>query len=852
MKRIGLISFFCLALALYFFSMAKPQNKNIMALLGSNRWDELTDASLSLSESMGLTDHAPAKFGDVFDEETIAIDINYANEDLFLDGHGAGRELPYLGHILELQTLIPLDYFPNTKEKGMLRVFEVDGGKRFICVFSDGSHKTIVGYSPAGKVIDILETDFQAISQHENHLLLLVDGALYLYEITARNISLVSSFATETISKFLQEKSLKSLDSDALHFSDIQFEWRDGQLTVWGFNCSTTAFMPDFLHLKFNYSNAKKPPHVLATFGRPTQADRLPVSHSRFRVLRVGDGFWTPRLHDAQFDLFDRDGRLLKTARLGPIAGEIGTGGPLTSKRVKDLALQHPDPDSFIDEYSRLNPIIAIDRVAPFILATRLNRFNPRYPWVYTLVNANGDILAEDFCLPDIVPLGSGSRQCLSLTRFSGGPENLPQWLLDSDKLDFEKIKNHPSWWLLGFEAKTRVGYNARTIDPAVKTKSGPGNRAQNREISSGLKKRLLQARQLRNLLKFDGFIKLRTPDRFGMRQVSKAIMMDGSYIVLDERGKQVLQFDETGQFIRAISRQGEGPGEYQNPHGLNRAYADHFVIGDRASLLLFNADGGFVRKIEHDKAPGLTLGGNRVIWEEETRLYLSDPFLPRPGEKQHAAITIGADGRFVIGSFGERFHNFEKKFALSWGQFDYPIFEKIGARIWVGSPYKATLAMYDLDGALLGEINKSRYPNGISHDDFEKLSPRTKIARFKKEVYFRKTLNHALHALGPIVIRTMLKPEAGHNTLVYDVYNHDGDILAKALNGGPSILEILDSSGDSLIGKIPALERTILEEENLKRFLYKPEWEALIHTGLLEQGDNEDSYFLWSAHLMR
>ncbi len=371
--------------------------------------------------------------------------------------------------------------------------------------------------------------------------------------------------------------------------------------------------------------------------------------------------------------------------------------------------------------------------------------------------------------------------------------------------------------------------------------------KAGDQSISPQLKERLLKAREFRNLLKFDGFVRLRTPDEFAISWLKDAIFIDDHYIVLDDKGEQLLQFDKDGNFVQPISRQGEGPGEFQRPQVLARAYPHHFVLGDSHGLLLFQSDGTLVRQILGYKDINIRLGWNNIIWDKPDRFYLTDPFRWGHSGKQHGLVLLRPDKKFEIKGFGERFLLYEKKFGPGYSHLSYQAFAKIGDRIWVGSPYKATLVIYDLEGNPIEELKNSYHPNGVNHADIEKWDPQKEMHLFFQNIYNQKKANHSLHQLGPVAIRTLFQAKPGY---LYDFYDLDGNLLAKSLKSGSSGIKILDTHGKNLVGRVLSFAFADMTEEYLKRSLSKPEMAALFETGLIEGDEEVDDRFLWLAHL--
>jgi hypothetical protein len=67
---------------------------------------------------------------------------------------------------------------------------------------------------------------------------------------------------------------------------------------------------------------------------------------------------------------------------------------------------------------------------------------------------------------------------------------------------------------------------------------------------------------------------------------------------VTDSGNRRVQMFDKTGSFVRTIGRQGQGPGEYMFPGGLNFDAEGNIWIDSGRQMVVFSKDGLFVRNV--------------------------------------------------------------------------------------------------------------------------------------------------------------------------------------------------------------------------------------------------------------
>lgn len=75
---------------------------------------------------------------------------------------------------------------------------------------------------------------------------------------------------------------------------------------------------------------------------------------------------------------------------------------------------------------------------------------------------------------------------------------------------------------------------------------------------------------------------------------VSDAIVQDGTWWILDGRGRRIHRVTPAGTLVETLGRQGDGPGEFRRALGLV-AHGDTVVVLDDWMLHLFSADGRFV-----------------------------------------------------------------------------------------------------------------------------------------------------------------------------------------------------------------------------------------------------------------
>jgi len=86
-------------------------------------------------------------------------------------------------------------------------------------------------------------------------------------------------------------------------------------------------------------------------------------------------------------------------------------------------------------------------------------------------------------------------------------------------------------------------------------------------------------------------------------------VLSDGTVYVVDSKDHKVKVFDAAGKFVRAFGRQGQGPGEMNQPQGILISPDNEVLVEDMLNrrLAVFALDGMFRRHISTATAMGIT-----------------------------------------------------------------------------------------------------------------------------------------------------------------------------------------------------------------------------------------------------
>lgn len=427
-----------LLLAIMHFS--KRENKTLMDLLDSDDWPTLVETSLNLGGSLELSAFPPA------------IESPENQNDAPLDstelvGHEKGG-LPYLGQFFKKVELTPLNFEIDLREYPSTgRILSVDN--QLFCVFTDGQRKMGVLFNRDGERLDTLPSGFNLVQSYGQHILVKSKDQLTLFKVKNGSFEKILDLnLTEPIT-YLQERAILAQTSTNFFCSDFQFEIIGNEITIWAFNVSTTAFLPDFLHIQISGNLDDGILNTVNSFGLPTLADRLPVPGRAFATLRKDNHFWVPRLHDPQIDVFSKNGALVRTIEVNALPYPIYSGDPLSSSMVVETAIEYTDPNEFFRVYNRAPMISGVYDLEGQVSVTRLNLSSNNYSKVYTLVTTKGNVSLPTASGTDFFFQGSSKDGALFLTRFRAIQTHFPAWLRKSRNLSLEKIKEHENhYWL--------------------------------------------------------------------------------------------------------------------------------------------------------------------------------------------------------------------------------------------------------------------------------------------------------------------------------------------------------------------------------------------------------------------
>jgi hypothetical protein len=279
-----------------------------------------------------------------------------------------------------------------------------------------------------------------------------------------------------------------------------------------------------------------------------------------------------------------------------------------------------------------------------------------------------------------------------------------------------------------------------------------------------------------------------------------------------------ILKFDRRGNFVRAFSRAGQGPGEIQGEANIAVSAADELVVTNTGSwkVLFFAGDGKFIRehklKAETMKVVPLP-SGKYITWgrvldaageflaQHPLNMTASDFEVLRELDRQNVPNPLRG------GDFLGTFHVF------SWCVSEdrvYSAFQDRGYDIWV----------HDLEGELVRKIRKKHVPVPVSSEfkrSYLKLFEAPLFDGFREKIYFPSSMP-PLDSIfsddeGRLYVLTY-EVAPGSQANVFDIFDRNGNLegrmsvkafhadqgcLARARNGRLYVLAE-DANGDKEI----------------------------------------------------
>lgn len=365
--------------------------------------------------------------------------------------------------------------------------------------------------------------------------------------------------------------------------------------------------------------------------------------------------------------------------------------------------------------------------------------------------------------------------------------------------------------WAITFAVLGILGCSNRNADPSaafkIKRNQTPAETAfpgPPLNISPEARHQFAQAKSLRQVFKPSWFVKFENHEQGTIARINDFVFNGRYWFLLDGMQQKIFQFTEHGKFVKQVGSQGHGPGEYQEPLAIQGIYGSKIAVSDNGKFLIFDAEGNYESSVKLTGEGVWFLPYFKFIWDEPGRIYLAD-FISSPFDLDSPLHVIleDHDGQWLpTYGFAKRFRLMEEANKHGIPVWAHKAFEKVGGRIWSGSPYDAELEVYDLEGRLLGQA-KRPIVDPLTKDDFRDLTLTTeKIHRLQTG----KTHNENIFPVGDMAITVATGHwQTGKST--FHLFDKNGNLLTKQIEEQFPYTFIIGSFENYIVSQFPVFE---------------------------------------------
>ncbi len=293
---------------------------------------------------------------------------------------------------------------------------------------------------------------------------------------------------------------------------------------------------------------------------------------------------------------------------------------------------------------------------------------------------------------------------------------------------------------------------------------------------------------------------------------ISFAIDKEGKFYILDRKESKIKVFDCEGKYIRTIGKQGQGPGEMNQPIGIHITPNHELIVEDVLSqkLVFFTFDGKFLKILSTAKVFGLgdvavDSQGNMIA----RQFAISDKGVNWEVKKYDSDLNpLFSIGAIEISNPLEREIN----------PFRFFLFYKLGKEddILYGNSEEYEIKILNSEGTLVKRITKKYVPVKITKEDKKKYFNNIPsiASAFKDRIalpeFYPAYQSFSIDEQGRIFVRTYEKGKEKGEYLI-DVFDIEGKHIAKIpFKGEPKVWK-----GE----KLYAIEETEAGFRVLKRY---------------------------------
>lgn len=205
--------------------------------------------------------------------------------------------------------------------------------------------------------------------------------------------------------------------------------------------------------------------------------------------------------------------------------------------------------------------------------------------------------------------------------------------------------------------------------------------------------------------------------DYFFPRAVALNVDDDGNFYVCDGGNRRVQKYDKSGTYVRTIGRQGQGPGEYIYPSRLFLDDAGNPCVNDSRSLLYYDKDGAFQKKVQLQGFYSRLIPGPLGTFLGSTQ-----PSGRTEGGAKSSIIQVGENGEPIrtIAEYPISYIKSQKAVVLHWYTHHVAFAQRTPDSFYYGFSREYKVNVADGDGSTIFILAKEEKPQSISREEKE------------------------------------------------------------------------------------------------------------------------------------
>ena len=274
------------------------------------------------------------------------------------------------------------------------------------------------------------------------------------------------------------------------------------------------------------------------------------------------------------------------------------------------------------------------------------------------------------------------------------------------------------------------------------------------------------------------------SPDASFVSASALDVLPDGTVYVVDTKDSRVKVFDAEGRFLRVFGRQGQGPGEMNQPTGILVTPDKEILVEDilNRRLAIFALDGTFRRHISTAKALGLS----GIQMDGRGLIVARSMGMPEGGKMSLNVQTYDAEfnPKVKLGSFEMQITAQTKVNPFSAMDLLYALGRE--GLIYLGSAKAYEIRIVSAEGRLLKTIGRDYDPVPVTQadkDEMLKTLGGLPGVNLKDMIQFPDVYppfsNFVLAGEGRLLVKTFEKGQA-KKEFYWDVFDADGRYVAK------------------------------------------------------------------------